>query len=295
MRYRSHPARSIFSAGIAILIGAAPAAAQDIGAPGKLLLTNGISTIEGAAGGGLAPWAVIAGNATRDGIGVQASATVAELPDYDFRSLSGAIGAWDRVELSYARQVFDTNKVGGALGLGNDFKFDQDVYGVKLRVAGDVVYGPKWLPAIAVGAQYKKSLDAPIVAAVGAAHGDGVDYYASATKLFLARSLLANVTVRATKANQLGLLGHGGALGDKHRLQVEGSAAYQFSRRFVVGAEYRTKPSNLAIAHEDDWFDVFAAYGINRHLTATVAYINLGSIATFDRQRGVLFQIQGSF
>lgn len=274
---------------------ATPAFAQQVAEPGKLLLTNGVTTVEGAAGGGLAPWAVIAGNATRDGIGAQASATVAELPDYDFQSFAVAIGAWDRVELSFARQVFDTNKVGGALGLGNDFKFDQDVWGVKVKLAGDVVYGPDWMPAIAVGTQYKKSLDAPIVKAVGAAESSGTDYYVSATKLFLKYSLLANVTLRATKANQLGLLGHGGALGDSHSLQVEGSAAYQFSRRFVIGGEYRTKPSNLAIAREDDWWDAFAAYGINRHLTATVAYTDLGSIATFEKQRGVLFQLQGAF
>lgn len=272
-----------------------PATAQDFGAPGKLLLTNGVSTIEGAAGGGLTPWAVIAGNATKDSIGIQASASIAELRDYDFRSISLAAGAWNRVELSFSRQVFDTNKVGGALGLGNDFKFDQDVWGAKVRVAGDVVYGPAWMPAVAVGVQYKKSLDPAIVKAVGAAHDEGADYYASATKLFLRWSLLANVTVRATKANQNGLLGHGGALGDRYQLQVEGSTAYQFSRRFVVGAEYRTKPSNLAIAREDDWWDAFAAYGVNRHLTATIAYTDLGSIATFDKQRGVLVQLQGAF
>lgn len=279
----------------AALLSATPAAAQQVGAPGKLLLTNGVTSVEGSAGGGLASWAVISGNATRDGIGGQASVTAAELPDYDFRSYAAAAGLFDRVELSYARQVFDTNKVGGALGLGNDFTFDQDIWGAKVKLAGDIVYGPRWMPAIAVGAKYKKSLDATIVTAVGARHSAGTDVYVSATKLFLDLSLLANVTLRATKANQLGLLGHGGALGDTHRVQVEGSAAYQLSRRFVVGAEYRTKPSNLAIAREDDWWDAFAAYGINRRITATVAYTDLGSIATFDRQRGVLVQLQGSF
>lgn len=273
----------------------APAAAQTVGEPGKLLLTNGVTSVEGASGGGLTPWAVIAGNETKDGIGAQASATAAELHDYDFHSYAVAIGIKDRLELSYARQVFDTNKVGGALGLGNDFKFDQNIWGAKLKLAGDAVYGPAWMPAIAIGAQYKKSLDAPIVTAVGAAHSEGADYYVSATKLFLRWSLLTNVTVRATKANQLGLLGYGGSLGDKHSIQVEGSAAYQLSRSLAVGGEYRTKPSNLAIAREDDWWDVFGAYAINRHVTATVAYTDLGSIATFDKQRGVLFQLQGGF
>ncbi|MBM3929498.1 MAG: DUF3034 family protein [Sphingomonadales bacterium] len=278
-----------------VILLAAPAAAQTVGAPGKLLLTNGISTIEGLAGGGLTPWAVIAGNATKDGIGGQAAATVVALPDYDFTSVSAAIGGWNRVEVSFARQIFDTNRVGGALGLGNDFKFDQNVFGAKVRLAGDVVYGPKWMPAIAIGVQHKRSLDEAVVRAVGAKHAAGTDYYASATKLFLDWSLLANVTVRATKANQTGLLGHGGALGDTHRMQVEGSLAYQLSRRLVVGGEYRSKPNNLAIAREDDWADAFVAYGINRHVTATIAYTDLGSIATFEKQRGVLFQLQGSF
>ncbi len=274
---------------------ATPAAAQDVGAPGKLLLTNGIGTIEGAAGGGLTPWAVIAGNATKDGVGGQASATIVALPDYDVTALSGAIGGWNRIELSFGRQIFDTNRVGGALGLGNDFKFDQNVFGAKVRVAGDVVYGAAWMPAIALGVEHKDSLDDAVVRAVGAKHGAGTDYYASATKLFLNWSLLANVTVRATKANQNGLLGHGGTLGDAHRVQMEGSLAYQLSRRLVVGAEYRSKPSNLVIAREDDWADAFVAWGVNRHVTATVAYTDLGSIATFDKQRGVLFQLQGAF
>jgi hypothetical protein len=278
----------------ASLAFAPPAFAEDIGKDGKLLLTNGISTVEGPAGGGLTPWAVIAGNATKDGMGAQASATFATLPDYEFQSYGVAVGAWDRVELSFARQVFDTNKVGGALGLGDDFKFDQDVWGLKVKLAGDVVYGPEWMPALAVGAQYKKSLDAPIVKALGASDRDGVDYYVSATKLFLRWSLLANVTVRATKANQMGLLGHGGDRHDGYGIQVEGSAAYQFSRRFVVGAEYRAKPSNLAVAREDDWWDAFAAYAINRHMTATIAYTDLGSIATVAKQRGMLFQLQTS-
>lgn len=271
------------------------ATAQDVGGGGKLLLTSGISTLEGASGGGLTPWAVIAGNGTRDAIGAQASATVAELNDYDFRAASVAVGFRDRVEVSYARQILDTNWVGGALGLGNDYKFDQDVWGAKLKLTGDMIYGPEFLPAIAVGVQYKKSLDGAVVRAVGAADDEGMDYYASATKLFLRWSLLANVTVRATKANQMGLLGHGGDGGDRHRIEAEGSMAYQFSRKFVIGTEYRTKPDNLGIAREDDWWDAFAAYSLNRNLTATLAYADLGSVATVPGQRGVLFQLQGGF
>lgn len=286
--------RPVFAA-FAVFTLSCPAAAQsDLRGGGKLLLTNGVSTLEGSAGGGLTPWATIAGNETKDGIGVQASTTGAELKDYDFRSVAIAIGIKDRIELSYTRQKFDTNKIGGLLGLGNDYAFDQDVWGAKLKLAGDMVYGAEMLPAIAIGVHYKRSLDAPIVRAVGARHAEGVDYYISATKLFLARSVLVNVTARATKANQMGLLGFGG-VDDKYRICFEGSVAYQFSRRLALGVEFRAKPNNLAIAREDHWFDVFAAWALTRNLTITAAYADLGSIATVKGQRGALLQLQAGF
>jgi hypothetical protein len=277
------------------LAAAGPVAAQQVGAPGKLLLTNGISSVEGSAGGGLTPWAVIAGNETRDGVGAQAAVTAVALPDYDLANYSIAIGLRDRLELSYARQSFDTNKVGGALGLGNDFTFDQDIWGAKVRLAGDAVFGPSWLPAVAIGVQYKKNLDPAIVRAVGARERSGADLYVTTTKLLLDHSLLVNATVRATKANQLGLLGFGGPVRNGRRAEAEGSVAYQFSRRFVAGAEYRMKTGHLAFAREDDAWDAFAAYAIGRHLTATVAYADLGSIATVAGQRGLLVQLQGGF
>ncbi|WP_448501004.1 DUF3034 family protein [Sphingomonas sp.] len=274
---------------------AVPAAAEELRGGGKLLLTNGISTVEGTSGGGLTPWATIAGNATKDGIGAQAAITGAELADYDFRVYSAAIGAFDRVELGYARQVFDTNRIGGALGLGNDYKLEQDIWSAKLRVAGDMVYGTPLMPAIAVGAQYKKSLNADVVRLLGARETEGVDLYVSATKLFLSHSVLVNATARWTKANQNGLLGFGGDTSNQRDVHFEGSIAYQLSRRFVIGGEYRSKPDKLGIAREDDWFDAFAAYALNRHVTATIAYTDLGSIATVDGQRGVLFQLQAGF
>ncbi|WP_068087173.1 DUF3034 family protein [Novosphingobium rosa] len=262
---------------------------------GKLLLTNGISTVEGASGGGLAPWATIAGNETKDGIGVSAHVTDDELKDYEYRSAGAALGLFNRLELSYARQNFNTQKIGAALGLGRDYTFRQDVVGAKLRLLGDVVYDNPLVPAIAVGVQYKHNLNGSIVRALGAKSASGVDVYASATKLILADSLLVNTTLRMTKANQIGLLGFGGDKSDAYHLEFEGSLAYQLSRRLVVGGEYRSKPDNLGVAHENAWFDGFVAYAVNRNLTATVAYTDLGSIATIDRQRGALFSLQAAF
>ncbi|MBB4631655.1 DUF3034 family protein [Sphingosinicella soli] len=274
---------------------AGPAAAEGVFDGGKLLLTNGVSTIEGTSGGGLATWATIGGRGTDAGIGLSAHATVVELPDYGFQSHGVSVGLFNRVELSYARQNFDTRDVGTALGLGKGFTFNQDIFAAKLRLAGDVVYGDPLMPQIAVGIEHKRSADTAVVRAVGAAEGSGTDFTLSATKLFLSHSLLVNTTVRLTKANQNGLLGFGSAAHDDHSLQFEGSVAYQLSRRAVIGAEYRTKPSNLAIAREDDWWDVFAAYAITNNIMITAAYVDLGSIATFDRQRGGFLSAQLAF
>ncbi len=285
---------------LACLIGLAalshlPAHAQDLRNGGKLLLTNGVSTIEGSGGGGLATWSTIAGNATQEGIGGSVHGTIIELPDYNWTSYGVSVGFFDRLELSYARQNLDTIDIGTALGLGRGYTLNQDVFGAKLKLAGDVVYGDALMPQIAIGVQHKRSSDDAVVAAVGAASPHGTDFYISATKLFLSHSLLANATVRFTKANQAGLLGFGSATQTNHKPQFEGSIAYQFSRRFVVGGEYRTKPDNLAIAREDDWVDLFAAYALTRNVTVTAAYVDLGSIATAEKQRGAFLSLQAAF
>lgn len=262
---------------------------------GKLLLTNGITNVEGTSGGGLTPWATIAGTETKDGIGLSAHATVVDVKSYDYRSAGIAIGLFDHVELSIARQDFNTRDVGTVLGIGKSFRFQQNIVGAKLRLFGDLVYDNPLIPAVAIGTQYKHNEQGAIVRAFGARQNSGVDYYVTATKLLLSRSLLINTTFRLTKANQMGLLGFGGDQSNRRSLQLEGSIAYQFSRRLAIGGEYRAKPSKLSVAREDDWFDAFAAYAINRHLTATIAYTDLGSIATVDGQRGGLFSLQAAF
>lgn len=261
---------------------------------GKLLLTNGVTTVEGSSGGGIARWATIAGRQMPGGIGLSGHATAIELPDFGWRSYGVAVGFGDRLELSFARADFDTRDAGALLGLGEGYTFIQEAFGAKLRVAGDLVYGETWLPQIAVGIEHKRNKDDAIVRALGAADSEGTDYTISATKLLLARSLLVNATLRYTEANQLGLLGFGSAAGKGHQLQFEGSLGFQLSRRAVVGAEYRSKPDNLGLG-EDDWMDLFAAYALTDNLTLTAAYVDLGSIATFSDQRGGYLSVQVAF
>ena len=261
---------------------------------GKLLLTNGVTSIEGASGGGIATWATIGGLQTDRGIGLTAHATLIELPDFGYQSHGVAVAIADRVELSYARQNFDTRDVGAALGLGQGYAFNQDVFGAKVRLAGDLVYGDPLMPQIAVGVQHKRSRDAAVVEAVGADSANGTDFFLSTSKLLLAQSVLASATLRYTSGNQGGLLGFGSAAGEGRELQFEGSVAYQLSRRAVVGAEFRSKPDNLGFG-EDDWMDLFAAFAVSDHITVTAAYADLGSIATFEDQRGGFLSAQIAF
>ncbi len=263
---------------------------------GKLLLTGGLSSIEGSGGGGLATWATITGYETDAGLGANAHATYVHTQGYDLRDYGAAIGLFNRVELSYAREEFDTGSTGAKLGLGDGFTFNQDVYSAKARIVGDVVYDQdSWLPEVSVGAQHKENDKGAVIHAIGGRSASGTDYYVSATKLFLSQSLLVNTTVRFTKANQTGLLGFGGDKSDAYQPQFEGSVGYLVSKHLAVGGEYRTKPSNLGFAKEDDWYDLFAAYALNKHLSVTVAYADLGDIATFRNQNGVYVSLQAGF
>ena len=283
-------------AGFAIGCLAPPAAAEERRDGGKLLLTGGVSSIEGAAGGGLASWALIAGDETEAGYGAKAHLSYVPLRDFALTTYGVAAGIRDRLELSYARQRFATGKTGAALGLGQGFTFHQDIFGAKLRVIGNAVYDQdSALPQVSIGIQHKRADRGAVIRAVGGRQSHGTDFYFAATKVMLAWSLVANATVRITKANQTGLLGFGGDLHDRYRPQFEGSVGRLITRRVLVGAEYRTKPDNLGFTRENDAYDLFVAWMPARHLALTAAYVDLGEIATFDRQRGALVSVQTSF
>lgn len=267
-----------------------PAAAQ-----GRILATGGVTQIEGAAGGGIVPWALIAGYGTRDEIGATAAYTYLDISDFRLQSASAAVGFYDRVEVSVARQ---------RLGLGSTVpghSIQQDIVGLKVRAVGDAVYDQdRWLPQIAVGLQYKHNRDFDFIPrALGAKRGSGTDLYVSATKVFLAglagRNVLLDGTVRATKANQLGLLGFGGDLHDRYRVVFEGSAAVFLTDQVGIGYEFRQKPNNLSAFREDAYHDVFVAWLPNKRIALTAAYARLGTIADKKRQEALYLSGQVSY
>jgi Protein of unknown function (DUF3034) len=261
----------------------------------KLLLTSGVTNIEGSAGGGLTPWAIIGGNGTKEQIGGTVFYTNVRANDYTLNSGGALVGLFDRVELSFAQQKFDTREVGGALGLGNGYKFTQKIYGVKVRVAGDAVLEQdSWLPQLAIGLQHKQNDRGDLLRALGIKRDKGTDVYVSATKLFLSSSILVNGTVRFTKANQTGILGFSTNAKDKYKPYAEGSIAYLLRKDLAIGAEFRQKPDNLAFK-EDNWYDIFIAYAPTKNISLTLAYVDLGNIVIKDKQKAPYLSVQVGF
>ncbi len=288
--------RSYVVALLIMLGGASCALAEPLFESGRLLATTGVNQIEGAGGGGLVPWAVITGYGTRDAVGGNVHGTYVRTGSYTVGAAGVAVGLYDRVELSYSRLAFDTRDAGRGLGLGTGYTFHQDVFGAKVRLFGDIVYDQaSFLPQVAAGVQYKVNDRRGILRAVGAKSDQGADFYVAATKLVLDQSLLLNATVRLTRANQLGFLGFGGDRNNAYRPEFEASAALLLSRTVAVGAEYRTKPNNLRFAHESDWLDAFVAYFPTKNFSATLAYVNLGSIAGRKQQSGFYLSGQIGF
>ncbi|WP_038051159.1 DUF3034 family protein [Thioalkalivibrio sp. ALJ1] len=256
---------------------------------GRLLATGGGTQIEGAAGGGLVPWAVIAGYGAEDEFGADATVSYATTRDLDLSVLALSVGFDNRFELSFGHQRLDVGPL--------DTQVRQNVFGAKMRLAGDLIYTD--MPQISLGVQHKRQQDFVIPSALGARSSSGTDVYLSASKLFLAgpggRSLLLNGTVRATNANETGLLGFGGAENDSHRLVGEASAALFLSRNTAIGVEYRQKRANLSGVDEDDWWDVFIGYFPNKNFSVIGAFVDLGSVAGLERQSGAYVSLQASF
>lgn len=301
MQFKKRKAQWII---VAVGFAAAQSAlAQSMSAPdmGKLTATGGVSQVEGAGGGGLTPWALISGYGSRDSYGANAHVTMVKTQDYSLTSYGVAVGLADRVELSLAKQVFE-----GSLAPLDQLNIKQDIVGVKVKVAGDAVYDQDTaMPQIAIGMMYKRNngvaglgaLGVNNVKQLGAKNDHGIDFYVSATKIILDQSLLLNATVRATKANQMGILGFGGDKNDNYKPMLEVSGAYLINRKLVAGAEYRMKPRNLGVDNEKDYYDAFVAWFPTKNVSITAAYVSLGDITVFNpkRQNGFYLSLQAGF
>jgi hypothetical protein len=255
---------------------------------GKLIGTAGLMQLEGSGGGGIVPWATLAGYDSREEISFNAVSTRVEVDDYRLNVLGASVSLYDRLEVSIAQQIFEVPAFSAEI--------EQQVFGLKYRLFGDVVYSS--YPQVSIGWQRKELKDGAIASALGASDSQsGNDLYIAATKVHLGAivgyNAVWNLTARATKANQMGLLGFGGADNDSYEIMFEGSVGMLLSRHVVVGVEFRQKPDNLGLG-EEHWQDFFISYIPSKAFNATIAWADLGSIAGASDQKGIYFSLQGS-
>ena len=285
-----------------ICLSSAPSAFAD---GYRILATGGVTDVEGSAGGGITPWAVISGYGTDEQSDATGFYTNVTTPNFTLNDIGLAAGFRNRVEVSAASQRFGLGPTGDlALKVGPNYELRQNIFGLKVRLFGDIVYDQdSWLPQISVGAHYYHNTSelggSSVVKALGAKDDTGQDFYLAATKLwiggFFGRDLLANLTLRETKANQAGLLGFGGDLDNSYKLEPEVSLAVLLSDDVAVGAEYRRMPQELTIATQKDWADAFVAYFPNKNLSLTFGYATLGTIAGAPNQNGLYLSGTVSF
>ena len=249
---------------------------------GKVLATPGVQMTDGAAGGGITPWAVIAGYETRDGINGNVHYTYVNLPNYSLNSIGASIGFFDRFEISYTNDVlptgstFDTvglvtNTLNGLLSdptlgpvlntLGLTGTADtgirpwnttirMNVVGAKLRVFGEAIYdSDNLIPQVSIGGFYKWNANKQLLKTLGADKADDWEAYISATKIFFPIDTLINVTVRYSSANQTGLVGFGGPNGNHKTFRPEVSVAYLLAKNTAIGGEWQQHSSNLSSVH----------------------------------------------
>ena len=262
----------------------------------RLLATGGVTQVEGSAGTGIVPWAILPGYGQEGEWGGGIFGTYVNVNDYDLSVIGANVAFNNRVELSVATQILGIDAIAQPLGLP-DNELKQFIAGVKVKLFGDLIYTT--LPQVSLGIQYKKNTDFDVPALTGAKDDHGVDFYLAASKLWLSGingyPILLNTVVRSTKANQLGLLGFGGDLDDSRSLLFEGSVGVLLRRDLIFGFDYRQKPDNLSFAKEEDWMDLFLAWFPNKHLSITGAWTELGDIASKKDQSGFYISLEGSF
>ena len=256
------------------------AAASQAGS--RLLATGGANSIEGQAGGGITPWAVISGYGDLGEWGGALGLSRVSVDDFQLDTQSASLGFDNRLEFSVSRQDLEVEPLGLAIR--------QDVFGAKVRLAGDFIYGSA--PQLTAGLQYKRNRDMAVPQALGAARDSGTDLYLAVGKLWLngalGRNVFANGSLRWTAAHQTGLLG----FAEQRELVAELSAGLFIDRHWVIGAEYRQKPNGLQAVAEDDWADIFLGWFPNTRVAAVLAWTELGDIAGLEDQSGWYLSIQ---
>ncbi|MHB1678615.1 MAG: DUF3034 family protein [Sulfuriferula sp.] len=282
-----------------------------VGAIACMLLASGaeaaITDIDGQAGGGLVPWALLSSGPT-------VAITHISTQNLGINGIAVNTSFADRVEVSYAHNMLDI--AGSPLAAGNgplsggNNADAVDNFGLKVKL-NDMSDS---MPQFALGLLYKQASGDLVSNVLNPGLGlsdSSTDLYGAVSKMLNlgGKNVLLNGVLRATKANQFGLLGFGGGTSvganSNYSIVPEVSAEVFAASNVVFGAEYRGEPNNSvaatdAVLHQNSEYDIHVVYVANKNFTLTAAYLNLGKVApgvtgTTSSQNGMLLQAQVNF
>ena len=262
-----------------------------------------VTDVDGQNGGGLVPWALLSAAPT-----VAISHLGTQNLGIDGVAINTSFA--DRIEVSYAHNTLGITGVGAGSGAaGVTDAVDNFGLKVKLNNMGDV------MPQFAIGVVNKQLSGGLSNTLSGPGLGiatSSTDIYGAASKIVNVggKNVLLNGVLRATKANQMGLLGFGGGTtaGAKTGYSIEPEASVEVfaADNVVVGAEFRAQPSNGVtgttsggVLHQNNAYDLHIAYIANKNLTWTAGYVSLGQVDPVQlgsyNQHGMFLQAQASF
>ncbi len=163
-RFSSKPGVVVFPLLLTLGIIATTPVSADVGS--RLWATGGVTAIEGSAGGGLVPWALLGSYASDEEWGGTVAISRAEVDDYTLAVVGAGLNWNNRIEVTFARQTLD-------LGSLKQDELNQDIFGVKVRLMGDALYSPwgQW----SAGVQHKRQRDFTVPEAIGARDDSGGD------------------------------------------------------------------------------------------------------------------------
>jgi Protein of unknown function (DUF3034) len=260
-----------------------------------------ITDVEGQAGGGLVPWALLSSGPT---IALSHLTT----PDLNVNTIGINTSFSNMVEVSYGRAMLNDGGGVGSAALAGQNTDAVDNLGVKVKL-NDM---SDTMPQFAVGLVYKNT-SGPLMDFLNTNLGikkTGTDVYGAVSKIVNigGKNVLLNGVLRASKANEMGLLGFEGGTtaGAKtsYSIKPEISAELFASSNVIFGAEYRAQPSNGVTAtdpviHQNSAYDFNVVYVASKNITLTAAYVSLGQVAPAvngsNRQDGMFVQAQVNF
>lgn len=167
---------------------------------------------------------------------------------------------FDRLEVSYGFQT---------VGQKDAKTHNKNNVGAKLLVLPENSFGAEWVPAVSVGTIYKHTDNV-----IAGAQRDGFDGYLVASKLItrLPRPVLVSGGTLLTSSYATGVFGYD----KKEKFTLFGNVDLILTDWLALGFEYKQGPEFKGKFNNADYWDLHAAWLVNKNLKIIAAYVYAG-------------------